>query len=98
MGVNKVVAKFCAIPTPFRDHHFGENQLTRGLSFLQSARTGRECDKPGPCEEANMEPERPNWIQNGANNNILKLPKDSSLEVGLVGVTSASTVFYNKKA
>jgi hypothetical protein len=55
MGVNKVVAKFCAIPTPFRDHHFGENQLTRGLSFLQSARRGRECDKPGLCKEANME-------------------------------------------
>ena len=24
MGVKKVVAKFCAIPTPFRDHQFGE--------------------------------------------------------------------------
>jgi len=47
MGVNKLVAKFCAVPTPFRDHLFGLNQLTRGLSFLQSARTGRECHKPG---------------------------------------------------
>jgi hypothetical protein len=55
MGVNKVVAKFCAIPTQFRDHQFGGNQLTRGLSFLQSARRGRECDKPGLCKEANME-------------------------------------------
>ena len=53
MGVNlnKVVAKFCAILTPFRDHQFGENQPTRGLSFLQSARRGRECDKLGPCKE-----------------------------------------------
>jgi hypothetical protein len=50
MGVNKVVAKFCAIPTQFRDHQFGVNQLTRGLSFLQSARRGRECDKPGLCK------------------------------------------------
>ena len=29
-----MVAKFCAIPTPFRDHLFGVKSLTRGLSFL----------------------------------------------------------------
>ena len=65
MGVNKVVAKFCANPTPFRDHHFGVNQLTHGLSFLQSARTGRECYKPGLCKEQRPRQLRNNVAQNG---------------------------------
>jgi hypothetical protein len=72
---HKLVAKFCAVPTPFRDHLFGLNQLTRGLSFLQSARTGRECHKPGLLHARIYNSFRfrgfhfgPKWTQNGANN------------------------------
>ena len=87
MGVKTLVAKFCAIPTPFRDHHFGVNQLTHGLSFLQSARTGRECYKPGLCKEQRPRQLRNNVAQNGHKmvpiineSIILKLPKKGGTE------------------
>ena len=43
----------------FATTKFGENRPTRGLSFLQSARRGSECHKPGPCKE-----QRPRQIRN----------------------------------
>ena len=77
-GFSKVVSKLRKLfRHQFRPHKSGQQPLTRGVSFLLSAHRGAECDELGLCEEANMEPELQIWIQNRANNNILKLPRFS---------------------